>query len=72
VLAGALFAVPYAIMSAFGLATGLVICFMLLDPGVPVPWPAIAATVWATIAVGASGSALVAAYGSRQTLREAE
>ena len=72
VLAGALFAVPYAVMSAFGLATGLVICFMLLDPGVPVPWPAIAATVGATFAVGVLGSGLVAVYGSRQALREAE
>ena len=71
-LAGALFAVPYAVMSAFGLATGLVICFMLLDPGVPVPWSAIAATVGATLAVGALGTGLVAAYSSRQTLREAE
>jgi hypothetical protein len=72
VLAGALFAVPYAVMSAFALATGLVICCMLLDPGVAIPWSAIAATVGATLAVGGLGSGLVAAYGSRQAVREAE
>ena len=72
VLTGALFAVPYGVMAAFGLGTGLVICFMLLDPGVPVPRAAIAATVGTTVAVGVAGSGLLAAYGSRQTLREAE
>lgn len=71
-LTGALFAVPYGVMSGFALTTGLLICLMMLDSGVPFPWAAIAATILATLAIGGSGTGLVAALGSRQALREAE
>jgi hypothetical protein len=71
-LTGALFAVPYGVMSGFALTTGLLICFVMLDSGVPFPWLAITATVLATLAIGACGTGLVAALGSRQALREAE
>jgi hypothetical protein len=72
VFAAVLFAVPYGVMAAFGLTTGLTICVMMLDSGTPIPWRAIGATLLATVAVGALGSGIVAALGSREALREAE
>ncbi len=71
-LAAAVFALPYGVMAAFAVGTGLLICLLMLDSGEPFPWGPIGATALATLLVGAVGTAMVAALGSRQTLRDPE
>ncbi len=53
-------------------AEGLVICAMMVYPGIPMPWSVINATLLTLVGVGLVGAAAVFALGTRSALREAE
>jgi len=68
-----IFAIPFGISTLVGFAAGVAICIRRVsNPGIPMPWSTIGATLLAILVVGVLGTGAVAALGTRDAMREAE
>lgn len=67
-----MFAIPYSVASGVGFATGFVICVMMVQSNVSVPWLTVGATLIAVVLTGLFGAVAVSSLGTRAALREAE